>query len=112
MINMVLTLALSPEEKLIWQGRKALVIPLSETECGELGANIIAQHEALQFIQKCLSTLQQVLESTGDKEGQIEKTLKMMIETIKAAEAVQSRVRELMGSARYIPENKAGGRIQ
>ena len=102
MRKMMLLMTLSEAEKALWAGRHAMIVPLTDAETAQLGRATIAVHEFLQFNLKCLSTLQQVLESTGDKEERIAKTLHMLLEPARVAVELQDQSRELLGRAVFI----------
>lgn len=112
MRNMILVLTLKPEEQTLWEGRHAMVVALNDAETAALHSNVIAVHEFLQFNLKCLATLQQVLESSGDAEGQIRETLEMLMEPARKASDLQKDARELLGRAVFIGPNEAKGRVQ
>lgn len=112
MRNMILVLTLKPEEEALWADRHAMIVALNDAETATLHGNIIAVHELLQFNLRCLSTLQQVLESAGDSDGQIKKTVAMLMEPARATVALQKSTRELLGRAVFVGPNEAKGRVQ
>jgi hypothetical protein len=112
MQNMILVLTLNPEEQALWVGRHAMVVALDNAETATLRFNMIAVHEFLQFNLKCLSTLQQVLESSCDALGRIRKTLEMLMEPARKASGLQKDTRALLGRAVFIGPNEAKGRVQ
>ena len=75
MPEILINLTITNAQKAVFAGRIFLVIPLSVTEQLMLQDNLNTIREVLAFNLQCLSTLQQVLESTGTKEPQIAKTL-------------------------------------
>jgi hypothetical protein len=102
MRDLILKVSMSDEEAALYEGRDAMVVLLSEAEVAALRGNVIGVHEFLIFNLKCLSTLQQVLESTGDREGQIAKTLQNLLEPARVAADLQDNVRELLGRAIFV----------
>ena len=64
-----------PDDKeAAFNGRDLLVIPVTAQERDELGQYLTSTLDFLKFLRRSLSTLQQILESDGDKEGRIAKT--------------------------------------
>lgn len=112
MRQMVLILSLTPEEEALFQGRPAMVVALNDSEKEVLRNNIGGLISYLRFNQTCLATLQQVLESTGDKERQIEKTLAMMREPANAATVLIDTVRLLLGRAVFVGPTQERGPVQ
>lgn len=112
MRNMILVLTLKPDEQALWDGRHAMVVALDDAETAALRGNMIAVHEFLQFNQRCLSTLQQTLETAGDAKGQIRKTLAMLMDPARKASGLQGETRALIGRAVFIGPSEAKGRVQ
>lgn len=110
--QMLLILTLTPEEQVLWQGRSAMVVALNDDEAAVLRSNINGVDDYLRFAARCHATLQQVLESTGDKEGQIHKTLAMMQEPTRVAGELSDRTRELLGRAVFIGPKEEKGPVQ
>lgn len=112
MRQMILVLNLSPEEEALFQGRPAMVVALNDQEKEVLLNNIGGIMSYLRFNQTCLGTLQQVLESTGDREGQIEKTLTMMREPARAASDLIDAIAVLLGRAVFVGPKQEKGPVQ
>lgn len=112
MRQMVLILNLSPEEEAMWLGRAAMVVALNDAEAEVLRNNVNGIDKYLAFSAKCLSTLNQVLESAGDKDQQIRKTLAMMMEPTRVATELSDGVRQLLGRAVFVGPKEDKGRIQ
>lgn len=104
---LILRASMTEVEAAMFNGRDAMVVPLSDAETSSLRGSVIGVVDFLTFNLKCLSTLQQVLESTGDKEAAIAKTLHMLIEPARAAVRLQDTARALLGRAVFIgPQTK------
>jgi hypothetical protein len=109
MRQMVLILSLTPEEQVLWDGRAAMVVALNDAEAEVLRGNVNGIDDYLRFVARCLATLRQVLESEGDKEEQIRKTLTMMLDPARVAVELSDGVRELLGRAVFVgPQTKKG----
>ena len=80
MPEITIKIAISDEMVALFEGRDMMVTPLSPVEAGQLAAALDAVHATAQANRKCLSTLQQVIETRGSDEPDIAKTLDMMIE--------------------------------
>lgn len=74
-----------------------MVVPLFAGEKIEFANGIVTTLEYLKLVQRNLSTLQQVLESTGDKDGQIAKTIHMLFEPTKSVVKLHDRTLEVIG---------------
>ncbi len=109
---LILRAATSDSEAAMFKGRDAMVVPLSEAETSILRGSIIGVSDFLALNLKCLSTLQQVLESTGDKEAAIAKTLQMLLEPARASVRLQGTARELLGRAVFVGAETKGGAVQ
>lgn len=112
MRQMVLILTLTPEEEALFQGRLAMVTPLNEGEKEVLRNNIGGLISYIEFNRRCIATLQQALETSGDKEGQIAKTLRMMVEPGRAANELVDQVRQLLGRSAFVGPSEAKGPVQ
>lgn len=111
MHNLILNLSLSDDEVAVFQDRNAMVVALSDNETAMLRNNVIGVQDFLAQNLKCLSTLQQILESTGDKEAQIAKTLNMLMEPARSALHLHGQSRELLGRAVFVgPHSVKKGR--
>lgn len=110
--DLILRVALSETEAAMYKGRDAMVVPLSEQETAVLHGNVIGVHDFLTFNLKCLSTLQQVLESTGDKEEAIAKTLHQLMESARVSVGLQAATRELLGRAVFVGPTSEGRKFQ
>lgn len=112
MRQMVLLLSLTPEEQALWEGRAAMVVALNESEAEVLRGNINGIDNYLRFTARCLATLGQVLESEGDKEEQIRRTLAMMLDPTRVAVELSDGVRELIGRAVFVGPQTNKGPVQ
>jgi len=112
MRQMVLILTLSPEEQALWDGRSAMVVALYDAETEVLWGNVNGIDNYLRFTARCLITLQQVLESTGDKEEQIRRTLAMMLDPTRVAVELSDSVRQLLGRAVFVGPQTRKGPVQ
>ena len=113
--DLILRVAMAEAEVAMYEGRNAMVVPLSDAEVAVLRGNVIGVHDFLAFNLKCLSTLQQVLESTGDKEGAIAKTLHQLMEAARTSVDLQASTRELLGRAVFVgadPDTDTGRKLQ
>lgn len=110
--DLILRVSMSEEEAALYEGRDAMVVPLSERETEILGGNVIGVADFLAFNLKCLSALQQVFESVGDKEAAIAKTLHMLMEPAKVSVELQSSTREPLGRAVFVGPQTKRGKIQ
>lgn len=112
MRQMVLILSLTPDEQVLWDGRAAMVVALNDAEAEVLRGNVNGIDDYLRFSARCLATLHQVLESDGDKEEQIRKTLAMMLEPTRVAVELSDGVRDLLNRAVLVGPQTNKGPVQ
>ncbi len=112
MRQMVLILSLTPDEQVLWDGRAAMVVALNDAEAEVLRGNVNGIDDYLRFSARCLATLHQVLESDGDKEKQIRKTLAMMLEPTRVAVELSDGVRDLLNRAVFVGPQTNKGPVQ
>lgn len=111
--DVLIRLPLTEEEAAMFEGRWAMVVPLSEQETIEFGAIMNTTHETLQKVAQALATLQTVLETKGSKEPDIQKTLGMWLGPVRQNEALMDRARQLLGRAKFVAASEQGkGRTQ
>lgn len=102
MREVLIKLQLSEEEAALFEGRTAMIVPLSDKEVVQLREDINGVDRFLQFTQKCLRTLEQVLESPGERRGQIERTLEQMAGPAGSAGEIHDHTRTLLGRAVFV----------
>ena len=112
MAEILINLTITDAQKAEFADRDFLVIPLSVAEQLMLHDNLNTIRDVLAFNLKCLSTLQQVLESTGTKEPQIAKTLQMLMDPARGAVEIMTTVRALIDRAAIVGLSQRKGRIQ
>lgn len=112
MRQMLLILTLTPEEQALWDGRAAMVVALNDSEAEVLRGNVNGIDDYLRFTARCLATLHQVLESEGDKEAQIRKTLAMMMDPTRVAVELSDSVRQYLGRAVFVGPQINKGPVQ
>ena len=110
--DLIIKLALDETGQAMFEGRWAMVVPLSEGECGELGKTIIAAHEAFGKLARHLATLEEVLDSRGSAEPEIRKTLDMWKEPVTGLHSLMDRARQLLGRAYFIGGTEQKGPMQ
>lgn len=111
--DVLIRLPLTEEEAAMFEGRWAMVVPLSEQETIEFGAIMNTTQETLQKVAQALATLQTVLETKGSKEPDIQKTLGMWLGPVRQNEALMDRARQLLGRAKFVAGSEDGkGLIQ
>ncbi len=112
MRDVFLKLTMPDEEAAMFEGRWSMVVPLTEAELHELRD---LMHNSAQFgvvVREVVATLSQVLESGGDAEGHIRKTLAMLLEPSDQIKAVHERMFELLGRAVFVSGGGQRGRMQ
>ena len=117
--DLIIRLALDETGHAMFEGRWAMVVPLSEGESREVGTTIIAVHEAWAFgslgVQdraRHLATLEEVLDSRGSAEPEIRKTLDMWKEPVTGLHSLMDRARQLLGRAYFIGGTEQKGPMQ
>ena len=83
-------------------GGVCLVIPMLSAEVVTFGAKLNKLAEAVAFFKRALRTLMQTLENTGDKDGQIGKTLAQMLPPVSDAEIMLDDLRIIIGTAQFV----------
>ena len=106
--DVIIRLTLTEEEAAMFEGRWAMVTPLSEEEAVEVRAILNTTQETLRKIGQALSTLMAVLETRQSKEPDIQKTLQMWIDPTRRNEALMDRARELLGRAKFVGGLQSG----
>lgn len=112
MPEILINLTITDAEKAEFADRDFLVIPLNVAEQLTLHDNLDTIRDLLAFNLKCLSTLQQVLESTGTREPQIAKTLQMMMDPARGAVEIMATARALIDRAAVVGLSHGNGRMQ
>lgn len=93
-------------------GGVAMIIPIQENKINNLGLSLLGGVEAVELIRRSLVTLQQVLESDGDREEHIRRALEKMLPTATAAVEVLDDVKRTVGSAVFVRNGEDRGRVQ
>ncbi len=93
---------LTEAEAALFEGRMTSITPLSMLEAEELRKAIHFMDDFGKLTQKAFSTLSQVLESHGDPEAQIRKTLAMLREPAMGNVQAVDRLRILLGRAVFV----------
>jgi hypothetical protein len=83
----------------------AMVIPMLAGEVVPFGVKVNRIAEAIEFFKRSLSTLRQLLESGGDKEGRIGKTLEQMMPAVSDAAIIMDDLRVVIGSAIFVGQD-------
>ncbi|MDP2739896.1 MAG: hypothetical protein Q8O82_14645 [Pseudorhodobacter sp.] len=95
---------LSDADAARFEGHNLMLVPLAGTEISELRETIIGIKDLLDFNRKALATLQEVLETAGDRNAQVSRTLQMMLEPAQSAVVLHDRMRLLLGRAVFIQQ--------
>jgi hypothetical protein len=66
--DLIIRRALDKVGQAMFEGRRAMLVPLSEGECGELGKTVIAAHETFGKLARHLATL----EGIGERLAHVE----------------------------------------
>lgn len=95
----------------------AMIIAMQESKIAPFGTKLLKGVEAVEVMRRGLSTLQQLLESDGDRDSKIRKTLEMMVPVATAAVAMLDDVKVIIGSAVFVrnsdePGGDKSGRLQ
>lgn len=111
--DVLIRLPLTEDEAAMFEGRLAMIVPLSETEAGELRAILNTTHDTLRKIAQALSTLGVVLDTRGSDEPDVRKVLDMWLDPTRQNEVLMDRARELLGRAKFVGGPEDGkGRMQ
>ena len=89
-----------------------MVVPMLGAEVAPFGAKMAKLSEAVTYVSRCLASLRQILESHGDKEGQIRKTLELMHPAMSDADIILNDVRAVLAPARFAKSGDKKGRLQ
>lgn len=89
-----------------------MCIPMLAAEVVPFGVKVNKLADAVGFFKRALSTLRQILESGGDQDGRIGKTLDQMLSPVSDAEVILDELRVLIGSAVFVGQDGKGGRVQ
>ena len=100
--DVLIRLSLSEDEAAMFEGRWAMIVPLSEDETGDLRAILNTPHDTLRKIVQALSTLGVVLDTRGSKEPDVRRVLDQWLEPTRQNEALMGRARELGGRAKFV----------
>lgn len=100
--DVLIRLPLSEAEAAMFEGRWAMVVPLSEAEAGELRAILNATHDTLRKLAQALSTLGVVLDTRGSDEPDVRKLLDLWLDPTRQNEALMGRALELLGRAVFV----------
>lgn len=93
MSKLTLDVTVSAEDEALYEGRHAMVVPLSDDETAELRASIIGVHEFLTS----LGEVKVAEEATGE----LADFVRRMVAVAGAGAQQQARVRELIGRAAF-----------
>ena len=93
-------------------GGVALVIPMIGSEVVPFGVKLNALADAFAFFKRALSTLQQALESGGDRDGRIGKTLAQMHPPVSDANIILDDIRVIIGTAQFVQTGDGKERLQ
>lgn len=98
-----------PEEmEAVFEGRDLMIVPMTEDERNELGTSLGAVLKYLTLLRQNLSTLGEILESAGDKEGRIAKTILQLRDPSTKAHYLQDRVLTIIGRAVFVSHQPKG----
>ena len=102
MREVLIRLPLSENEAAMFEGRNAMIVPLSDAETGELRDKIVLSHEGMMKFAKAVATLVEVLETKGSAEPEIRKLLEHWQEPSRLMASNLDRMRELLGRAKFV----------
>ena len=89
-----------------------MVVPMLGGEVAPFGAKMGKLAEAVTYVTRCLASLRQILESHGDREGQIRKTLDLMQPAMSDADIIINDVRAVLAPARFAKSGEKKGPLQ
>ena len=100
--DILIRLPLTEDEAAKFEGRNAMVVPLADTEVGELRDKIILSHDGMTKLAMAIATLAEVLETKGNSAPEIRKLLEQWQEPSRLLASNLDRVRELLGRAKFV----------
>ena len=109
MPELVIKIQVTADQTALFADRDMMVTPLSDFEGGQLAVALEALEEVARKNRQCLSTLQQVLETTGSNPDDIARTLVMLQEMNALSVEQIVFVRTLLGRSARV-ERRAVGR--
>ena len=89
-----------------------LVIPMLTSEVVPFGVKLNKLAEAFTFFKRALSTLHQALESGGNQDGRIAKTLVQMGPPVSDANIILEDLRVIIGTAQFVETGDRKAKIQ
>ena len=93
-------------------GGVALVIPMIGSEVVPFGAKLNKLADAFAFFKRALATLHQALESGGDRDGRIGKTLTQMHPPVSDANIILDDIRVIIGTAQFVQTGSGKDKLQ
>lgn len=112
MRDLILNFCITEDKAAMYEGRNAMVVPLSDTETTGLRDYLNGIDAFTRLVAKALSTLDQVIETKGCDLAEIEKTLARLREPARGAVTLSDQVRKLLGRAIFVGPMTEKGTLQ